>query len=502
LVLIIALLTGEAPQVDSADSRVEIPELDSRPLTGLLTLVRFAAMVCLYISACVVCVAVMLMDTRSLGAEPVDMWDDPLTSQTEYAPPVSAAMACTMTLTVLFFLVYSLHALLRSAVELFGGIPGLVRDGHDASGVRECVMGWEHCMKSCTYTVNLVPMLCVLFMAARMRALQIDPEFGRPQWWAESCFYWCTASVVAHVVVVMLSQVAGIEPQLSPGMQAALCTRQTLGRAPSPPRIERGGISARSMESRPESTTADDEQGKERFGFPSESTYEQKAVVMARMVLLAITYVSCVGVVIGVVTLRASGGRKTPPIPPSLHCVLLLAGQFFMVYLCLFFSQVAASAVFTFGCLNPRQRREIARSVWMFSLAECTAKLCPMLAVLFIGTRLRAVQMNIQGGSPQCWAQDAMYSASWALLIQLLVVLAVGQLATTVTMDTALGTPKSKGLRYVPGKIALEILKILTCVALYGSIVVVGFSILVIRPETAGCPKRGYFPVASERALF
>ncbi|CAK0790406.1 unnamed protein product [Prorocentrum cordatum] len=132
------------------------------------------------------------------------------------------SQACTMALTFAFFLVYLLHALLRSTVELFGGIPGAVRHGHDASSVRECVLGWEQCLKICTYTVNLAPMLCILFMAARMRALQIDPRSGRPQWWAESCFYWCTASVIAHVLIVFLAQVAGIQPEMSPAVQACL----------------------------------------------------------------------------------------------------------------------------------------------------------------------------------------------------------------------------------------------------------------------------------------
>ncbi|CAK0790396.1 unnamed protein product [Prorocentrum cordatum] len=69
LVLLIPLLTGEVPKVDDGN-RVEIPDLDSQPLAGLLTLVRFAAMTCLYLGCCVICISVVLMDARSLGAEP------------------------------------------------------------------------------------------------------------------------------------------------------------------------------------------------------------------------------------------------------------------------------------------------------------------------------------------------------------------------------------------------------------------------------------------------
>ena len=37
-------------------------------------------------------------------------------------------------------------------------------------------------------------MLCVLFLGARMRALQMDPKHGNPQRWAQNCFYLCTYS--------------------------------------------------------------------------------------------------------------------------------------------------------------------------------------------------------------------------------------------------------------------------------------------------------------------
>ena len=36
-------------------------------------------------------------------------------------------------------------------------------------------------------------MLCVLFLGARMRALQMDPKHGNPQRWAQNCFFLCTS---------------------------------------------------------------------------------------------------------------------------------------------------------------------------------------------------------------------------------------------------------------------------------------------------------------------
>merc|ERR1719305_1850685 len=54
------------------------------------------------------------------------------------------------------------------------------------------------------YTVNFAPMLCVLFIGARMRALQIDPKHGNPQPWAQNCFYMCTFSVLIQALLVIL----------------------------------------------------------------------------------------------------------------------------------------------------------------------------------------------------------------------------------------------------------------------------------------------------------
>ena len=48
---------------------------------------------------------------------------------------------------------------------------------------------------------------------------------------------------------------------------------------------------------------------------------------------------------------------------------------------------------------------------------------CPMLAILFVGTRMFALQITDSKGSPQGWCQDGMYMATWSLLIQFVMVL-------------------------------------------------------------------------------
>merc|ERR1719502_1094755 len=53
-------------------------------------------------------------------------------------------------------------------------------------------------------TLAMAPMLCVLFLGARMRALQMDPISGNPQKWAQNCFYLCTYALIAQTLLATL----------------------------------------------------------------------------------------------------------------------------------------------------------------------------------------------------------------------------------------------------------------------------------------------------------
>merc|ERR1740138_503198 len=59
-------------------------------------------------------------------------------------------------------------------------------------------------LQLCQNTVSFAPMLCILFIGARMRALQIDPVNGNPQRWAQMCFYLCSYAVLVQVLLVLL----------------------------------------------------------------------------------------------------------------------------------------------------------------------------------------------------------------------------------------------------------------------------------------------------------
>jgi hypothetical protein len=58
-----------------------------------MTLIRYAAMACLYGGFATVCTAVHYMDVETLDADDKTIWDNPQTKTVELAPPVSPAVA-------------------------------------------------------------------------------------------------------------------------------------------------------------------------------------------------------------------------------------------------------------------------------------------------------------------------------------------------------------------------------------------------------------------------
>jgi len=232
--------------------------------------------------------------------------------------------------------------------------------------------------------------------------------------------------------------------------------------------------------------------------------------------VMGVTYIACAAVMCSVFMIKAKDEGATPPISPAMFCVMLLVVLYLGVFLCLFLAEVAVEANkqsprveltpprsstprspssspsrrLAEAQISPRVEK-LQRVLAICKMAENTVKFGPMLAVLFVGARMRALQMTNQKGSPQCWAQDAMYMATWAVLLQLCTVVASGSLSSSMEVDED-GTLLTSKIQYLPGRIFLECLKVITFIMLFGGVLSVVGSILIIRPETAQCAKRGF----------
>merc|ERR1719172_450007 len=178
LVLIMPVFTGEWDVKCDEDGNLDTKDMQVAGIVGtVISVVRYIVMAALYGGFIVICYGAFVMKG------PKEIWGE------EGAPPVSPAVACTMNLATQFFLVYLGVALIKTTIELGGSSPFLVK--------------MQGLFTLAKFTVNFAPMLCILFIGARMRALQMDPKHGNPQKWAQNCFYLCTYSVMVQAIMII-----------------------------------------------------------------------------------------------------------------------------------------------------------------------------------------------------------------------------------------------------------------------------------------------------------
>merc|ERR1719194_308297 len=195
---------------------------------------------------------------------------------------VSPAVMSTIFLTTMFFSVYFLVALTKTAVELTGDSPFLQK----LAGL----------LVLARYTVNFCPMLAILFIGTRMRALQIDPKHGSPQRWAQMCFYACTASVCVQTILVLIMP---------------FCTECEC----------KEGVSEGDVE------------------FIMENQTLAGVITGIRYLALLGLYGGFTAVICSIFLIsHPTDISLTPPISPAMQCVMNLTLQYFTIYLVLFVS--------------------------------------------------------------------------------------------------------------------------------------------------------------------
>merc|ERR550514_2007715 len=318
-------------------------------------------------------------------------------------PPVSPAVQCTMILSCQFFVVYGLIQVSATCKQFDANFFG---DTFDKA------------MKTATLSMFFAPMLAVLFIGARMRALQMDPVNGAPQKWAQNCFFMCTYALLAQTCLCIVIPVV-------------------LGGSAKPGKTEGD------MEYEVNNTTL------------------ATVLTVGRFAIMICIYVGFTCVIYSIFTIQhPQGPQYTPPISVTMQCVINLTVQFFTVYLALWIAQTAKDFL----------GWELRRVSELMENAKGTIQFCPMLAILFVGTRIRALMLTNNKGAPQGWVQDGMYMATWAVLIQFLMVLVVGlSTAGPVQLDED-GTPKWEPSNPILVYVA-SALKWVTFIFLYGGII-------------------------------
>jgi len=425
LALVVPIFTEHEVEVDEhGELKPDSPNPFSNPiLATLFTVLRYVTFLALYVGFGGVCLGVYMFEP------PKGVWEGPI-------PDVSPAVACTMTLSFCFFVVYLLMAVARSYTQFVAGSTGKTQ--------------FEEVMKMAATTMDMAPMLCVLFLACRMRALQMDPVGGNPQRWAQNCFFLCTYSIIVQTcVAVFIPLVIG-------------------------GKVKQGKVAGEVVVS------------EESMG----AGYLAKGLTVLRFLIMMCVYVGALAVVCAVFTMEHPDGKeKTIPVSPMMQCVINLSFQYFFIYILLWIF----ITVEDFTDMKLEFVRDAIES------AKSTVQFAPMLCVLFIATRMRALQITDNKGSPQGWAQDGMYLASWALLVQFLMCLVMPIFTgKTYTADSLDGSQKAseEPLANPVGAWIVTVTRYVALVALYGGIILVISGVLLMTPETAN--GRGSIPLVGE----
>jgi len=106
-------------------------------------------------------------------------------------------------------------------------------------------------------------------------------------------------------------------------------------------------------------------------------------------------------------------------VPRLTHMLIVLIGAFFAVY----------TALWILATIRQLSRSGFLRAIHVLGIAKEAAMLCPMLAILILGSWVHAHQMsNVLGepGEPQGWVQDYMRVAVGAIVVMLLLIIVRG----------------------------------------------------------------------------
>merc|ERR1719364_669992 len=416
LVLMMPIVTGEFDVKCDADGNLDTSKMNTGGLMGtVISVVRYVVMAMLYGGFITICYGAFVMKG------PKEIWGE------EGAPPVSPAVACTMNLATQFFLVYLGVALIKTTIELGGSSPFLVK--------------MQGLFTLAKFTVNFAPMLCILFIGARMRALQMDPKNGNPQKWAQNCFYMCAYSVMIQtLLVIIMPLVVNCECKqgASEGDVVFEMENPTIG-----------------------------------------------IIIMAiRWICLLALYGGFTAVIYSVFVIEhPTDVSLTPPISPAMSCVMNLTVQYFAIYLLLWLC-ITAQQIFGDA---PIWDKAIA----IFDAGRATVMFAPMLSMLFIGTRMRALQLTkaTDGtipptAGPQGWAQDGMFLSTWSVLVQVIMAIVVPILTgANPEMDEDGNLVKPEGAGKILG-IICDLIKYLCLISMYGGVVTVIYAVYTMTPET------------------
>merc|ERR1719408_1039068 len=230
-----------------------------------------------------------------------------------------------------------------------------------------------------TITVNFAPMLAILLLAARMRVIWLTMGKGNPPIWMQSWMLATTYSVLAMTLVALVVPlVTGEKVKLNP-------------QTGEPDRDHQ----------------------------PFKNTCAAVLFTVLKYVIMIGLYVGAICIIYGTYTYKPPAGSwpgdKIPPVSPAVDCTMILTSMYFIVY-------AGIQAGKTFESFSGVDSSKLTGAL---NGAIVTMFFAPMMAVLFIGARMRAMQMDPINVPVQKWAQSCFYMCTYAVMVQCILAIAV-----------------------------------------------------------------------------
>jgi len=285
--------------------------------------------------------------------------------------------------------------------------------------------------------VRKAPMFAVLFLASRMRALQLDPPYGMPPFWMQCCFFGIAVTLYLETVIAAIVGATGNFKKAYYGV----------------------------------------------YIFKSES----KLLQVLQHSCAMLTYFLLFPIVYGVYSMTWPDGSPAP-LSTTLKCVVVLEGIYFAVML--------GQSLTMF--LEEEKGTELPILRDSTVSAGISLGLAPLLLILFVATRMRALQITQQKGDPPGWAQDCMLIAVFATCVQALCCLVMPIFIGSACQVDEDGNP-DYDLQPMVGAYAVAIVKYVALMALHGSVIAICCAVFVMTPETAHSGDRF---ITSTKALF
>jgi len=285
-----------------------------------------------------------------------------------------------------------------------------------------------HAALSMSSVVRKAPMFAVFFLLSRMRALQLDPPHGMPPPWMQAVFFTMTALIYVETIAAAVVGYTGKKAKAYYGVYIFHCDN-------SVPHIIQHGCAF-------------------------------------------LTYVALCIIMWGATMMKGSQGQWLP-LSTTFKCVVNLE----RVYFGIMFGQ---TLVFFIEDIT---KTEMPLSQDTFVAAGISMNFAPLLCILFVATRMRALQITQQMGAPPGWAQDCMILCVFATFIQAVCCLVMPIFVGTAAHVDDDGNP-DYDTRPMIIAYAVTCVKYVALLCLHGGLMAICTAVFVMTPETANSSGR------------